>query len=112
MQTLRPRSLNRQTAAPRPGFRAAVDAKCKDCIHDPAAPGTWREQVALCSSINCALWPLRPAPSGGRFADPPRDALSVTPAWIKAPAGLAYSGHRVTVVTHSPADGQPDEVQS
>ena len=41
---------------------AAIAAKCKDCIHDPAAAGTWREQVAVCSCIDCPLWRFRPLP--------------------------------------------------
>jgi hypothetical protein len=39
---------------------AAIAAKCKDCIHDPAASGNWKEQVSACTCIDCALWRLRP----------------------------------------------------
>ena len=39
----------------------AINEKCKDCIYDPKAPGTWREQVQACpSEKSCALWPYRP----------------------------------------------------
>lgn len=39
----------------------AINEKCKDCIYDPACPGTWREQVEKCTSEGrCALWPYRP----------------------------------------------------
>lgn len=42
-------------------LKKAVEAKCKDCIYDPAVGGTWREQVELCTSEkSCALWPVRP----------------------------------------------------
>lgn len=42
----------------------AINAKCKDCIYDPAVGGTWREQVELCTSEKtCALWPYRPKTS-------------------------------------------------
>lgn len=41
---------------------AAIAAKCKDCVHDPAVPGTWRQQVALCTCTDCALWVHRPQP--------------------------------------------------
>jgi hypothetical protein len=45
----------------RPSLRTAIDAKCRDCIHDPiGGGGTWREQVEACSSANCPLHPLRP----------------------------------------------------
>jgi hypothetical protein len=39
----------------------AINEKCKDCIYDKLAPGTWREQVENCTSEkSCALWPYRP----------------------------------------------------
>lgn len=38
----------------------SINAKCKDCIYDPKAGGTWRNQVTLCTSTNCALWDFRP----------------------------------------------------
>jgi hypothetical protein len=39
----------------------AINDKCKDCIYDSHAPGTWREQVELCTSEkSCPLWPYRP----------------------------------------------------
>jgi hypothetical protein len=44
-------------------LRAAVNAKCKECIFDPAdGCGTWRQQVAACTSLGCPLFPLRPLP--------------------------------------------------
>ena len=74
-------------------LRNAINANCRSCIHDPKAPGTWREQVAQCSVIRCALWPVRPAPSGGAFANPPRDPSTVTREWSARPLGWANSGH-------------------
>lgn len=42
-------------------LKKAIEAKCKDCIYDPACPGTWREQVEQCNSEkSCPLWPVRP----------------------------------------------------
>ena len=77
-------------------LRAAVDAKCKDCIYDPrSGGGTWREQVAQCTVTRCALWPVRPAPSGGPFADPPRDPATVIRDWLHRPLGCADSGHLI-----------------
>lgn len=46
-----------------PNSRArAIDAHCRNCIVDPSAPGTWREQVADCTSGGCALFAFRPVP--------------------------------------------------
>ena len=50
----------------------AIAAKCRDCIHDPLSAGTWREQIAACTSANCDLHDLRPVPRScmaGRFID-------------------------------------------
>jgi len=41
----------------------AIAAKCRECIHDPLASGTWREQVATCHCTDCPLWRFRPLPS-------------------------------------------------
>lgn len=41
---------------------AAIAAKCKDCIFDPFARGTWREQTAACENGGCALHFVRPVP--------------------------------------------------
>lgn len=42
-------------------LRKAIDAKCKDCIHDPLSGlGAWREQVAKCAISSCPLWEVRP----------------------------------------------------
>lgn len=50
-------------------LRAAINAKCKSCVYDKAALGTWRQQVQLCSCVkSCALWPHRPV-SGARISE-------------------------------------------
>jgi hypothetical protein len=46
-----------------PDFRAAVNAKCKECLYDPGHGGTWRDQIEACSSPNCPLYPVRPISS-------------------------------------------------
>ena len=75
-------------------LRGAINAKCRDCIYDPrSGGGTWREQVAQCSVISCPLWPLRPGPTSGPYADPPRDPATVTSEWRRRPLGWASSGH-------------------
>lgn len=45
--------------------KAAIEQHCRDCIFDPNASGTWREQVGNCTSINCSLRPFRPTPLTG-----------------------------------------------
>lgn len=44
----------------KPSKRAAINAKCKDCIYDPMGGGSWREQVEACTSPDCPLYELRP----------------------------------------------------
>lgn len=44
-------------------LRKAINQKCKDCIYDPIAPGTWRQQVALCTAKSCPLWGVRAKPA-------------------------------------------------
>lgn len=39
---------------------AAIAANCRDCIHDAAAPGTWKEQVSICPRTACPFWRFRP----------------------------------------------------
>ena len=78
-------------------LRNAINAKCCECIHDDATRGTWREQVAQCTVMRCGLWPVRPAPSGGSFANPPRDPASVTREWLARPVGWADSGYPPTM---------------
>ena len=41
-------------------YKAAVTAKCKECIYDPMAKGTWRKQVQDCTSYACPLYEVRP----------------------------------------------------
>lgn len=42
-------------------LRQAVNDMCKQCIYDETAPGTWRQQVDVCTSPNCPLFSHRPA---------------------------------------------------
>jgi len=75
-------------------LRDAINAKCRDCIYDPkCGGGTWREQVAQCSSLGCPLWPVRPAPTCGPFANPYRDPEKVPRQWVTLPVGMAVSPH-------------------
>jgi len=84
------KQTNTETPLSRPKLRAAIDAKCKDCIYDPeCGGGTWREQVAQCSSISCPIWPFRAAPGSGPLADPPRDPATVSREWLQTALGSA-----------------------
>lgn len=54
---------NSRTSQPNPAPKtrgAAIAAKCRDCVYDGAAAGTWREQVAACPITTCPLWSFRP----------------------------------------------------
>jgi len=44
---------------PRPSLRIAIDAKCKDCLYDPAERGGWRQQVEACGCTDCPLFAVR-----------------------------------------------------
>ena len=44
----------------RPSLRGSINAKCKECIYDHHAGGTWREQVTACTSYACPLFAVRP----------------------------------------------------
>lgn len=41
-------------------LRKAIDNKCRSCIYDHLAAGTWRQQITLCTVTVCPLWPYRP----------------------------------------------------
>jgi len=39
----------------------AINQKCKECIYDPiGGGGTWKEQIAGCTSYSCPLFNHRP----------------------------------------------------
>ena len=46
-------------------LRGAINAKCRECIYDPQAPGTWRKQVQDCTSPGCPLYEVRPVSAYG-----------------------------------------------
>ena len=60
------------------GLRAAINAKCRDCIFDEKAPGNWKKQVSRCSVYKCPLWPVRPKTSAWDVPDQPAAHL----AWL------------------------------
>lgn len=56
---------NTQKMANKPKLREKIDAKCKECLWDASAEGTWRQQVENCSSYTCPIYPVRPTSTGG-----------------------------------------------
>lgn len=54
------------TAKPSKSWRKAINEKCKDCIYDPLAGGTWRKQVEDCTMTDCPLFDFRPKTQGAR----------------------------------------------
>jgi hypothetical protein len=61
----------------RPSLRAAINAKCRECIYDPLSAGNWKKQVEACSSATCPLHPLRPF-SNPRTRQTAIDAITVS----------------------------------
>lgn len=47
------------------GRAEAVAAHCVQCIYDPGAGGTWRDQVDGCTAFGCALHAWRPQREAG-----------------------------------------------
>ena len=41
-------------------LRKRINEKCKDCMYDSLAVGTWLQQVTLCDIESCALHDVRP----------------------------------------------------
>ena len=41
------------------GLRAAINAKCADCIYDERAAGSEAVQIELCPCYDCPLWMVR-----------------------------------------------------
>jgi len=55
----------------RPSMRAAINAKCKDCIYDECGVGNWRQQVTACTAKECPLWLLRPMSKPAKTLEAP-----------------------------------------
>jgi len=62
----------------------SINAKCKDCIHDPGEPGTWVQQVEACELTECALWGYRPLSRAKVDADPRRVSVQALNEPIRA----------------------------
>lgn len=47
----------------RPSYRAAIDAKCRDCGGQEGGKHSWRKYTSICTVISCPLWQVRPLAS-------------------------------------------------
>ena len=56
--TQKPAAKRRRS--PRPSLRMAINAQCKECIHDPLVEGSWRAQVKACTAPQCPIYRVRP----------------------------------------------------
>lgn len=72
-----------QTVQPtRPPTRGeAIAAKCRDCLYDDRASGTWRQQVSACHLTDCPLWRVRPLAGGVPDCIRARDASRLPADW-------------------------------
>jgi hypothetical protein len=63
----------------------AIALKCRDCVHDDAAAGTWRQQVTACHLTACPLWRFRPLAGGVPAWISARDPKRLPPDWHTLP---------------------------
>ena len=68
---------------------AAIAAKCRECIHDRQAAGTWRTQVATCQCTDCALWRFRPLPGNAADWLRSRNPADLPEGWVDLPQETA-----------------------
>jgi len=54
--------------------KLAIERMCRQCIYDPHAGGTWRQQTEECPSTTCPLWRYRPRSASPRAPRAPIDA--------------------------------------
>ena len=70
---------------PPPTRGEAIAAKCRDCIYDDKAAGTWRQQVTACHLTACPLWRFRPLAGGVPAWISARDPKRLPPDWHTLP---------------------------
>lgn len=69
----------RQRSGQHPSLRAPIDEYCKQCSYDETDAGTWRQQVTLCPSSECPLYPVRPlSQDANTLLDTPRSHHQTT----------------------------------
>jgi len=69
-------------------LRGSINAKCKDCIYqasDPEVLGSWREQVTVCSCIDCPLWVVRPITNNAPAWLTSHDPADLPADWVRKP---------------------------
>ena len=59
----------------------AIAAKCRECVYDDKAAGTWRQQVSACHLTDCPLWRVRPLAGGVPDCIRARDASRLPDDW-------------------------------
>jgi hypothetical protein len=69
----------------RPSLRKATNQACQDCIYDSTQEGSWRQQVAKCTSPNCALFSVRPMPIAIPHRGQPRSLILAPELPLKGP---------------------------
>src|SRR6185437_281620 len=62
---------------------AAIAANCRDCIHDPAATGTWKEQVSCCATPGCPFWRFRPLSGNAPAWLQSRNPADLPAGWVQ-----------------------------
>ena len=67
-------------------LRGAINAKCRDCIYDQKASGTWRMQVEACTVTGCPLYPVRPVSTSQKQAE-----MAEIPEGNKDPGGIDWN---------------------
>lgn len=79
-------------------LRKAIDEKCRDCIYDKGAPGTWRQQVAACAITTCSLHEYRPMmlPAKKAISETKGGGVATTVAGIRRLVGKVTKSGRKT----------------
>ena len=83
-------------------LRAAINARCANCIGDPCAPASLAVQIELCSARDCPLWGVRPVRKARRistenvFSHTVREFYGLLEElgaeWIEIRGGQEYAG--------------------
>ena len=59
--------------------QSAINEKCKDCIYDSLAGGTWLAQVEGCTDTKCSLHEYRPKTAATKKKEREKAFLRMTP---------------------------------
>ena len=75
-------------------LRAAINAKCRDCLYDEQAAGSAAVQIELCAAFTCPLWPVRrvrPEADRGPYSAPVVAEQGLSPALAEFRRAHPYS---------------------